>query len=571
MKITFPVITTLQKLSWSVRTKIGMTFGLVLVCFVVDGLISALLLFNIKDTEDHLQSNTIDIAQIERLDLAYTSELQLYSNIIYITKGKLPPDQFEKIIIGEIKNPRTLNSSSQEQEFIGLLQQKYQAVFSNFTQINDDINVNEFGQAQIKWSLFRPEFDQLSNLLTQRRTQLMVEREFRQQQVNDTIWLSITLLSGLTLGSLLLTTFSIFLIERVLIKPLHLLQRALKKVASGDLNQNLEICNRDEIGNLAASFQSAVIALQKVIRGVQISETLSTVTDQLREVSQQQALGSNQQVSALIQMNAAMQELGLSAGNIETIALQVAELTSTTHQQIDLVAEAGLNSRARSQEMVTVVEFVIGSVAEVRQQVDNFSLQMVELNERCEAIGKVVNLVSGIASEVQLLALNVAIEAAGAGRQGMRFKELARQIKGLVNRANDSVGEIQSLVNIVQFSSRQTLTQVIEGQAQIRAVENSQNKIRNNLDKLEESATQVGLSVTHLLKLANQVAERAQEIKMATSQQRQSSEQVLETAHSVEEVARINASNSQYTANSSLELDSLSRQLANVLSQVTLS
>lgn len=562
-----PVIKALQKLNWSVRHKIGLAFVLLLICFIINGSISLLLLFNIKATQDKQDEILNNLARLERYEQSYKNEVSLYSDIIFITNVRFIRDTSRTSIAAELgKKAADLNSRDFEARFAKL----YLTALDHFTELGNLVTGDDFIGAHNAWQKFTPDFEAITTLLGEWRKQLEIERSWWSNEVNNAILLSVVMISSVTIGSILLGLFLLFLIERVLVRPMKTLQQGLDNVAHGDLNQQIEIYNQDEVGKLAASFKMAVSTLQQVINGVQISESLRAVTSQLASVSKQQAAGSTEQVSALSQVIGAMEELGRTAGQIADSAVQVADLTSITLEQIERVAEAEDTTRKKADQMVIVVQTTLNGVERVGQQVEQFRRSMSELNVQAEAINKVVGLLGSISDEVHLLALNAAIEAAGAGEYGDRFRVVAHQIKQLASRSNQATQEARSIINGVQLSSRIALSQVEEGQAEVSVIIESNSKLRQSLQELEQSTSQVAHAVVNLLKLAEQVSEQAASIKLATQQQRTSSEQVIVSTRSAEEVADQTATATNQIASSSIQLETLTDQLSSVLKRVKL-
>ncbi len=111
------------------------------------------------------------------------------------------------------------------------------------------------------------------------------------------------------------------------------------------------------------------------------------------------------------------------------------------------------------------------------------------------------------------------------GAYGVRFKEVARQIKDLANRANQATGQAQVIIETVQQSSREVLTEVVGSQLQVERVSASNNSLHLALSDLEQSALRVNESVNRLLGLAEEVNHKAYEIKHVTAQQKTSSSQ----------------------------------------------
>ena len=564
------LIIFIQKLKCSVLYKEGFAFALILVFFLVDGLISILLLFNISNTENIYRANSIRLEQLGRYELAYKSELDARSDIIFITQAQFIRDNFQDAIFKGVLQQAQSGTNNVTESFESKFSSLYNIAINHFSELDGFIRSGSFVQARTVWLRYTPDFEKVTAVLSEHRLQLATAQTAGENELNHTIALSTELIIGLTLFSILLALFLLFLIERVLVRPLNILQQGLKRVAAGDLGQQIEIYNRDEVGDLAFSFKMAVVSLQQMVRGVQISESLRAVSTQLNIVSKQQEIGSTEQVSTLNEVMASVHELGRTAGQIAENSVHVAGLTNITLEQIRLVTEVGIGNQNCTYEMKNVIENTTNGIERVGKQVEEFSHQMEELNSQAEAIDKVVSLLGSVAKEVHLLALNASIEAAGAGEFGERFKIVARQIKQLASNANQATNEARTLINGVQVSSRMALTQVMHGKAEVIKVIAFNSNSRQSLAELEQNTQQLNDAVVQLLDLVGQVSNQSNEIKQATHEQRISSEQVLNSVLVVETIARQTAEASHEIMISIGQLEGMSVQLNGVLSQVRL-
>lgn len=562
------IIARLQRLNCSARRKVGLAFAIILVGFVANCLISIFLLYNISSTEEHQRQNTVYLQRLQRYSLAYQSELSIYSGTIFVTRANHINDGSKDVIFSSLTDSLGAGPSKADRQFESHFSNLYSIVFDHFSALETLITNNNFDEARQQWLKFQPDFDKLNQFLSSEEKRLNTASTNGTNAIATAIFLSVVTIISTTILSLLLALFMLFLIGKVLIQPLNKLQQALKQVAEGDLDQQLEILNRDEVGELAHSFKQALLSLQKVFRSVQISENLRNVTQQLAVVTQQQTVGSQDQVAALTQVRGAMQELGRTADMIASSAAQVAGLTGTTLNQIQQVAEAGQVSQQKSHQMVAVVESTLRGVERVSEQVTEFNQVMQELNVQSQAIGKIVELISSIAKEVHILALNASIEAAGAGEYGGRFQMVAREIKQLANRANRATVEANQLISHVQTTNQLALSQVCEGQNEVLLVIEANADLRQNLQALEDSAEQVERSVVSLLEFASQVRDQTDEIKQATQQQRISSQQVITSTQLVESIAEQASGSTVQIAINSVELANLADLLNGVMSQV---
>jgi methyl-accepting chemotaxis protein len=564
------IIVRLQTLNCSVRYKLGLAFSLLLICFIFNGVSSFIILYNIKSVEEEQRNISLALDWLQRNSLAYQSELSDYAETIFITNSTYINDALRRNIANSLIENAYNISSKDNQVFRTKLAELFSVAFDHFALLESLINQGDLTTARTKWQEFSPNFEAISRLMQERQTQLEADRNRGEAQVSDAIFISSVTLIGISGFSIVLVLILLYLIEQALVKPLNKLQQALKRVAEGELNQQLEIANRDEIGRLTESFKAAVFSLGQVFQGVQISEVLQAVTSQLSAVSKQQAAGSSEQVTALTEVIGAMHEMGRTAAQIADNSVQVVDITNTTLTQIEQVAEAGNSSQQQVAQMRIVAEKTLGGVEHIGREVTEFVRIMGELYEQTEMVGKVVGLINSIASEVHLLALNAAIEAAGAGEYGERFRAVAQEVKQLANRTGLASQDAHKLINQVQLTSQTAKTQIEKGLSEVEAIVIFNDDLRISLDRVENSAQQVGVAVTNLLALAGQVGERALEIQQATYQQRISSEQVIVSTRSAEEVAEQTLQVTQQVTISSVQLENLAHQLNRVLGQVKL-
>lgn len=564
------LIFKLQRLNWSIRYKEAMAFGLILVCFIANGCISILLLVNIKSIQQEQKINANQLDRLSHYQVAYKGELDTYVGAIFVSKNTNISDGYQDFILSDLTQQNSNPTNDPNSVFETNLASQYLTVYNDFLQLQSYLKAGNFAQAQQQWNAFTPDFDKVTTLLTDRNNVLKAAQTDDDNKLNSAIYQAIITSLVLTAFSILLALFLLFLIEKVLVQPLNRLQRALQEVAEGSLDQKIDILNRDEIGKLSESFRMAIFSLRQVLKGVQISDGLQVITQELAAVSRQQAEGASQQVTSLVQVIAAMQELESTAGRIADNSRSVLDLTGTTLNQINRVADAEAVNKTCASEMAWVVENTLDGVERIGQQVDDFSQRMMELHHQTESINKVVDSLNSIGKEVHLLSLNASIEAAGAGVYGERFKMLARQIRHLAGRANFATEEARSLISEVQRSSELTLNQILDGKEEVIAITNNNSNLRKSLNRLAESTESVNEAVVQLLTMSGQVRNRSEEISYATQQQYIASEQVINSARLAEQVAQETANASQEVAMSSSELENMSNQLSRVLGRVKL-
>ncbi len=275
------------------------------------------------------------------------------------------------------------------------------------------------------------------------------------------------------------------------------------------------------------------VLMEKSIQQVTLATELSTSAMELSSTSRQQASGSAQQASAISEVTSTIEEMGYTARQIAQSAENVAQVAEQTLTAVG-------NGQSAVDESVAAMEGIKSRVQELAEKV-------LALGEHSQRIGEIMEIINSIADETHLLALNAAIESAGAGEHGRRFAVVAAEVKNLANRALDSSKEVRGIIAEIQRATNASVMAAEEG-----------------LKETERGSSQVyqaGRSMEEIVMLAQRTSEAAQEISLATTQQRTASEQIVETMREIAEVANQTAEGSRQLADAAATLTAIAERL----------
>jgi methyl-accepting chemotaxis protein len=166
--------------------------------------------------------------------------------------------------------------------------------------------------------------------------------------------------------------------------------------------------------------------------------------------------------------------------------------------------------------------------------VDAAARQILALGEKSQRIGDISRIATEVADRIHLLAINAAIEAAGAGEYGRRFAVVASQVKELANATRQSSVQIQQLIDEMRNATNSAIMVTEQATKQIEVLSVTAERTRGALEE---------------------IVQRVETIALATHQQRTASEQVVGTMHQVAEVTRQSAQSSRETLSSAESLD----------------
>ncbi len=250
-----------------------------------------------------------------------------------------------------------------------------------------------------------------------------------------------------------------------LTRPIKLLIDAMKRIENGDLTAKASVASKDEIGDLAHSFNTMVEQLTAIVRRVQdasqsLTGTSSSITMQAAGVAETSgeiavaveeiAMGTNQQSDGLTEGAGAAEQLAMSIQHVAASA-------QTIQSSADRTEELGKRGQTVLGTLTARTEQSAAHVSQVVERVE-------ELRGESERISKISKVIAEIATQTNLLALNASIEAARAGAAGRGFAVVANEVKTLAEQVKASSTEIGTIVQATQQKVRIVAAQTGEVQ-----------------------------------------------------------------------------------------------------------
>lgn len=314
-------------------------------------------------------------------------------------------------------------------------------------------------------------------------------------------------------------------------KPLRKLCDFSSEIAQGNLTCELNINRNDEIGQVADTLKNTSYELRNMVIDISTSANeVNKLADDVNEAIKQSLLGTEE-------ITKSMEQISRGAINQAENADKASEITGELVDEIKSVVDKCnyMNGIVNdSIKMSTIgTERVQNAVENIKsiEKINNESIeQTLNLLEKSNEIGQIVNVISEIAEQTNLLALNASIEAARAGEQGKGFAVVASQVGELAKQSNEAAKKIENIIRGIQQQ-----VQVIDKQMKFGAEEvangvETTKSVSENFTEIEKTFKEIESVVLEVFNASNIMEEKA-----------------YTTSNSIKEVAGVTEENSSAT------------------------
>jgi methyl-accepting chemotaxis protein len=315
-------------------------------------------------------------------------------------------------------------------------------------------------------------------------------------------------------------------------KPILQLTALTKEASNGDLTIQVAVQDKNEIGQLAASFNHMIHNLRQLVQQVgtnsenvaasaeqltaSASQT-SKATEQVAHITEEVAQGTEKQVKALQESAHSIQDI---SEGIQLIANN-AEHVSTT----------ALHATDRTEQGNMAIQLAIQQMESMQQTVNGLAEVIQELGDHSQEIGQIVSAITSIAQQTNLLALNAAIEAARAGDQGRGFAVVAGEVRKLAEQSSNSAQNIAELITVIQGKTTKAVNYMEVG---IEEVNHGLHAVNS-----------AGEAFSHIQQSIHQVTSQIQEVSESSQNISANAIQVVQSFETIMQVSEMTASGTQ--------------------------
>ena len=253
-----------------------------------------------------------------------------------------------------------------------------------------------------------------------------------------------------TISVLLLGIIIAFFLIRSFTRPITRLQKAVALISTGDLRHKINAVSHDELGVLSRNFDIMIDQVREMLRNTQhIASSLSEHSHSFHSFAKHTALANTDIIKSIEEISTGADQQALhSEQSAQIISVLDSELTDIWRQT------ESMQMKSKNAERITLqgsesAEELSQSAKETAQMIEKVSHAMHALSTSSNQIGKIVNAITEISAQTNVLSLNAAIEAARAGAHGKGFAVIANEVRLLSQQTNESSKTIEQMIDVI--------------------------------------------------------------------------------------------------------------------------
>ncbi len=306
----------------------------------------------------------------------------------------------------------------------------------------------------------------------------------------------------------------VFLFLRQILKPLSIISSDVEQIADGNLTIEPKIyTSKDEIGILSSSFHKMTSNLKSLILGIQqkaqeLSQNATSISHNALESEDE----TNEIVRSIASINDNTQQVKVACDETAKAVTQISQGIVRVADNTANIAEATNTMNDVTTQGSSSVQSAIEQMETIQQHSIEFANIIGELKVDSDEIGQIMQLITGIAEQTNLLALNAAIEAARAGEAGKGFAVVADEIRKLADQTSNSASKVRTLIDEIQTKTEVAVQSMESSSTEIQEGTQLISKVGTLFTTIQHAVQNLSTDLDDLSALSEQMSAGSEEV-----------------------------------------------------------
>ena len=389
------------------------------------------------------------------------------------------------------------------------------------------------------------------------------------QATDDKIASIIATMSAFGVLAFLLVIGAAVLITKKITHPLQTVDAACLKMRDGDFRDTgFVVERRDEFGEMMQSFVDMRTKISGLLKQTnETAQQLAASSEELTASAHQSAQASDQVAQSVTRAAELSAEAQTHIVEAQDSVGETAHSVGLLNDAADTVAKDSATARSRAVDGGKNVQSAVSDIESVDAIVTSSAETVTRLGERSKEIGTIVETISGIADQTNLLALNAAIEAARAGEHGRGFAVVADEVRKLAEQSQEAAKQITDLVTAIQGETDNAVTSIQRGRDAVKTGTAAVSQLKDTFQQIQDAVEHVASRTENMVSELKGVDTQTGSVKDKTEQVSAGSGKIVDEMQSVSAASEEQSASASEIATASDSLAQLAQKLSESLQE----